>query len=131
MMKYLLLILFFGLTTNIAGAQTQSDLNEEAHQNLHKADKTLNATYQKVLKAHASDKLFIKNLKNSQRIWIQLRDSEMLTKYPLTNTNQYGSAHPMCWDMYLTELTEERTKKLKVWLTELEEGDLCNGTFGL
>lgn len=129
--KYLILIfLFCSAAITTASAQTQSEMNQEADLNYKKADKALNATYQRVLKEHALDKLFIKNLKNTQRIWIQFRDAEMLTKYPLTQTNAYGSAHPMCWSLYLTELTNERNEKLKVWLTEFEEGDVCDGSFG-
>ena len=129
-MKYLILIFLFCSALTAASAQTQSEMNQEADLNYKKADKALNATYQRVLKEHASDKLFIKNLKNTQRIWIQFRDAEMLTKYPLTQANAYGSAHPMCWSLYLTELTNERNEKLKVWLTEFEEGDVCDGSFG-
>jgi uncharacterized protein YecT (DUF1311 family) len=131
-MKYLCLIALFCISTAAAFAQTQRELNEEANLNYRKADKELNTVYQRIIKERAADKPFIKNLKNAQRIWIQLRDAEILTKYPLskTNPNAYGSAHPMCWSMYLTELTHERTEKLKVWLTKYEEGDICKGTFG-
>jgi len=30
--------------------------------------------------------------------------------------------------IYLTELTEERTKKLKMWLTGIDEYDACSGS---
>ena len=132
-MKYIILILLFSSVTSITFAQTQSEMNLEADVNYKKADQALNATYQKVLKEHAANKLFIKNLKQSQRIWIQFRDAEMLTKYPLSKTDPsaYGSAHPMCRALYLTKLTKERTEKLQVWLTKFEEGDVCSGSFGL
>lgn len=34
----------------------------------------------------------------------------------------------MCRVSYLLELTEERTKKLKIWLTGIPEGDICSGS---
>lgn len=52
----------------------------------------------------------------------------MKSKYPDREEGYYGSIHPMCWILYLTELTEERTKKLKTWLLGIEEGDVCNGS---
>ena len=40
----------------------------------------------------------------------------------------YGSVFPMCWSMALTSLTNERIEKLKIWLTGIEEGDMCSGS---
>lgn len=42
--------------------------------------------------------------------------------------NYYGSIHPMCEANYLAELTEERTNKLRTWLTGAPEGDACSGS---
>jgi hypothetical protein len=52
----------------------------------------------------------------------------MKIKYPDREDGYYGSVQPMCWCMYVTYLTQERTKKLKVWLTGIEEGDVCSGS---
>jgi hypothetical protein len=30
--------------------------------------------------------------------------------------------------MYLTELTQDRTKTLQVWIDGVQEGDVCAGT---
>ena len=127
-MKSSILISIFCFTASLCFSQSQGDMNKEADQDFRKADKELNLVYQKVLKDYAKDKLFVKNLKNAQRLWVQLRDAEMLAKYPETNSNAYGSAHPMCWSMYLTELTQERIKRLKAWVNGFEEGDVCNGS---
>jgi hypothetical protein len=51
----------------------------------------------------------------------------MKARYP-DNASSYGSVFPMCWFSYLRELTEERIKKLKVWVTGIEEGDVCTGS---
>jgi len=130
-MKKFFFTISFILSCLFCFAQTQSEMNRDADLAFNKADKELNLVYKKILKDYSQDKLFIKNFKNAQRIWIQFRDAEMLAKYPLTNTNEYGSAHPMCWAMYLTELTNERITKLKVWANGNEEGDICNGSLNV
>jgi uncharacterized protein YecT (DUF1311 family) len=80
------------------------------------------------LKEYTEDTAFIKNLKAAQRIWVQFHDAEMKAKYPDREDAYYGSVQPMCWYSYKTELTEERTKKLKIWVTGIEEGDVCSGS---
>lgn len=116
----------FCVTTALSFGQSQGDMNADAHAKYQKADKALNAVYQKILVEYKEDTTFIKNFKAAQRLWVQLRDAEMKAKYP--EDGDYGSVQPMCWSMYLTELTEERTNKLRVWLTGEEEGDVCRGS---
>ena len=123
------LITFLGMTISYQTfGQTQLDMNQEEQSKYLKADKELNLVYNKILKEYKSDTEFITNFKNAQRIWIQFRDAEMKSKYPDREEGYYGSIHPMCWSIYLTELTEERTKKLRVWLTGIEEGDSCTSS---
>jgi uncharacterized protein YecT (DUF1311 family) len=62
------------------------------------------------------------------RLWIQFRDAEMKMKYPEREDGYYGSVYPMCWSMYLTQLTTERITTLKQWLDGTEEGDVCAGS---
>ena len=50
-------------------------------------------------------------------------------KFPAENKQlEYGSVYPMCYSLFLKEMTEERTKKLRVWLTGIKEGDICSGS---
>ena len=130
-MKKLLLtiITLLSLTiSNQAFGQSQLEMNQEEQNKYLKADKKLNNVYNQILKEYKSDTEFIKNLKIAQRIWIQFRDAEMKSKYPDREQGYYGSIHPLCWTVYLRDLTEERTKKLIVWLTGIEEGDACLGS---
>jgi uncharacterized protein YecT (DUF1311 family) len=125
----IVLITLLSLTlSNRTFGQTQLEMNQEENNKYLKADKELNIVYNKILKEYETDIEFIKNFKNAQRMWIQFRDAEMKSKYPDREQGYYGSIHPMCWSIYLTELTEERTKKLKIWLTGIEEGDACSGS---
>ena len=122
------LITLLGLTiSNQAFGQTQSEMNQEEKSKDLKADKELNLVYNQILKEYKSDTEFIKNFKTAQRIWIQFRDAEMKSKYPDREEGYYGSIHPMCLSIYLTELTVERTKKLKIWLKGIKEVDAWSG----
>jgi len=127
-MKKYLIILFITIFQNISFAQTQLEMNEDAYNNYLKTDKELNITYQKIIKQYKDDKEFTKNLKISQKIWIQFRDAEMKMKFPDREDGFYGSIHPMCWSNYLEKLTTIRIKQLKIWLTGIEEGDACSGS---
>lgn len=107
-------------------AQSQTAMNMKAFSDYKKADKDLNVVYQKILKSYSNKLLFIKNFKNAQRIWIQLRDAELASKYPERGT--YGSVAPMCESIYLETLTRDRIKFLNVWINGITEGDVCLGS---
>jgi uncharacterized protein YecT (DUF1311 family) len=127
-MKRIIFLAFFYLTLNLCLGQTQLEMNQKVHSDFQKADKELNSVYQTILKEYKSDTAFIRNLRIAQKLWIQFRDAEMKMKYPDRESGYYGSIQPMCWSMYLKELTDERTKKLKIWLAGSEEGDVCSGS---
>ncbi len=124
----LLFLTVFSLSAMFCQAQSQAAMNQDAKNKYLTADKALNATYQKILKDYSKDAAFIKNIKKAQQLWIQFRDAEMKAKYPDREPGYYGSVQPMCWYIYLTALTEERTTKLKVWIDGIEEGDVCAGS---
>ena len=127
-MTKIIFSIFFSLIINLSFAQTQADLNQEAQKKYKKAEVEINYVYQQVLKEYSSDPVFIKNIRTAQRLWIQFRDAEMKAKFPERSAGYYGSVQPLCWSAYLTELTEERIAKLKIWLTGIEEGDVCAGS---
>ena len=118
----------FCLITTLSLAQTQSEMNAASLKDYEKADKELNAVYQKILKEYSTDSTFIKNLKATQRIWVQFRDAETKAMYPDREAGYYGTIHPVCLYSYMKDLTEERIERLKVWLTGLKEGDACSGS---
>ena len=74
---------------------------------------------------------FIKNLKKSQRLWIQFRDAEMTVKYPDRPVGSYGDVLPMCKSLYKEGLTKDRIKTLMNWVVGFEEGDVCSGSLKL
>jgi uncharacterized protein YecT (DUF1311 family) len=127
-MRQLFFLIVFGMTIPSCFAQTQSEMNKDAYNKYQKADRSLNATYQSILANYKADTAFTRNLKAAQRLWVQFRDAEMKARYPDREPGYYGSIQPMCWSLYLAELTEERERKLKIWLTGIDEGDACAGT---
>lgn len=116
------------LTFSISFGQTQTDMNQDEFATYKNAEKEINTVYQKILKEYSSDTEFIKNLKTAQRLWIQFRDAEIKAKYPNRTQGYYGSVYPMCVSIYMTQLTNDRVKALRVWLTGIEEGDACSGS---
>jgi len=127
-MKKLLCSIILIFIAGYSFAQTQLEMNEAEHKKYLQADKELNHVYQSILKAYKQDAAFIKALKASQRLWIEFRDAEMKMMYPDREPYYYGSMHPMCWSIYKTELTNERIKKLKMWLTQQEDVSSCTSS---
>lgn len=108
--------------------QTQGEMNGQAADEFHAADKELNSIYQKILTEYADDEVFVASLKEAQRCWVAFRDAQLRMKHPVREPGYYGSIQPVCEANYLTELTRERTASLKVWLAGVEEGNVCAGT---
>ena len=127
-MKFLVSFSFFLLISFFSFGQTQAEMNQSAKSKYVKVDKELNATYQKILIDYKEDSIFLKNFKTAQRLWVQFRDAEMKAKFPDREEGYYGSVQPMCWFIEMTILTEERLKRIKIWLTGVNEGDVCSGS---
>lgn len=123
----IILATLLSLSAAFCFGQTQADMDKDAYNTYSKADKKLNSVYQQVLKEYHDDSIFIKNLKIAQRLWIKFRDAEVSVKYPDEPSVNYGSVEPMCWAIYMTTLTEDRTEELQIWLTGVKE-DICAGS---
>jgi uncharacterized protein YecT (DUF1311 family) len=110
-------------------SQTQSELDEQACGQFHKADVAMNDAYARILKEYANDQQFIAKLKTAQQAWLAYRDAELEALYPKANKQaEYGTVYPMCHCSELQFLTEARTKELKRWLDGTIEGDVCAGS---
>jgi len=121
---FILITLLFSLNLY---SQTQEEMTYAASQDYKMADTTLNDVYNKILKEYKSDKVFIRNLKESQSLWIKFRDAEVKLKFP-EYSSRPGSARSMCQLFLLKDLTEARISVLKKWLEGAEEGDVCAGS---
>jgi uncharacterized protein YecT (DUF1311 family) len=121
-------IIIICLTSSVVFAQKQLELNQQASDSYKNADNELNEIYKQILIEYQSDTIFIKNLKESQRIWIMFRDAELKVKYPEREPGYYGSIYPVCINTCLEQLTRGRIYTLKIWLEGIEEGDVCHGS---
>ena len=86
----------------------------------------LNQVFNKVLTVYKSDVEFVKNIKESQDLWVKFRAAEVKAKFPLGR--EYGSAYTVCVNDFLTHMTNERMTTLKLWLKGTYQGDVCSGS---
>lgn len=125
----LLAILTILLSCVSSLSQTQAEMNQDACGQYKQADAELNMVYKEILNEYKSQAVFIRKLKSAQRAWLEFRDAHLNSVFPeQEKIRQYGSVYPMCRCIVLTELTRERTEKLKKWITGNEEGDVCTGS---
>ena len=128
-MKAILILLVCCLISVSSYGQAQAQLNQDADVAYQKADRELNRVYQQIFKEYRTQTVFLQSLKAAQQRWIQFRDAEMKARYPAANSQlEYGSFFPVCYSNGMEELTKARTKQLRLWLTGIPEGDMCNGS---
>jgi len=107
---------------------TQDEETRAAIEEFKMVDAELRTVFNKILTMYKSDGEFVKNIKESQDIWIKFRAAELKAKFPERNPGEYGSTYTMCVNDYLTELTNERITKLNAWLKGTYQGDVCSGS---
>ena len=107
----------------------QDELEICAGSDFDKADRALNEVYSSILARYADDPGFIEKLEVAQRAWLNFRDAELDALFPhRDDPAYYGSVYPLCRDIWLTTLTNERIGQLKRWQNKVEEGDVCSGS---
>ena len=114
-------------------AQTQDKMAQDeetkAAINAYKlADVELNSVYNQILTMYSSDTEFLKNVRESQNIWVKFRTAELKTKFPARGPGEYGSVYTMCVNDFLTEMTNARITTLKEWIKGTYEGDVCSSS---
>jgi uncharacterized protein YecT (DUF1311 family) len=103
-----------------AAAQTQSALNQSAGSTLAAADKTLNATYAKVMARLSPGGRTL--LKTSQRAWLATRDADCAF---VASAVEGGSLQPMIDADCRASETIARTKWLRRFVTCAEGDTAC------
>lgn len=103
-------------------AQSQAEMNADAAAGLEKADRQLNAVYQKLLKSHEDSPAFCSALKEAQRAWLRFVEFHLKSAFPLEEGEDprvvYGSIFPMEYALLKTQLTEERVAQLRALAEE-------------
>lgn len=108
---------------------SQSEMNDCAAREAHKAEDALNSTYQKVLGKLKGDKTATARMVAAEKAWIAFRDAELASDWPVADgadPNLLGSVHPFCYYNERTALTLERLKTLSNRMKHEEEGDVCS-----
>ncbi|HEY8900937.1 MAG TPA: lysozyme inhibitor LprI family protein [Chthoniobacterales bacterium] len=112
-----LLALWLMLAATPLLAQTQSEMNQQAAEDLAKANRKLNAVYAEVratLDAEAQAKL-----KVAQRAWLAFRDAE--ADFQGDAGARGGTMQPLIVNEVRQRLTETRTKDLQALLDQQAE----------
>lgn len=130
-------LLGLALSLSLAGAahadeacegKTQTEINSCYGDEYKRADAAMNLVYKAALKRLEKDKKAVEKLKAAQRAWLVFRDAEVAARFP-AGPSEYGSVYPMCVGSELTELTEARARRLRIWVEGVEPGDVCSGSF--
>ncbi|WP_308539042.1 lysozyme inhibitor LprI family protein [uncultured Pantoea sp.] len=106
------------LAVDCENAEKQLDMNQCANTEYKVADKELNQTYQKALKATSGEQKSL--LQSSQRKWIEFRDADCKFQ---TFISKGGSINSMNLSNCLLDKTKQRTDEFKKML-DCPEGDI-------
>lgn len=122
---YIVAIMLIALPC-FAFAQTQYEMNLQTCNELKEADKQLNIVYNDIVVKYKDESGFATRLRNAQNAWIKQRDLELDLMY--NPEENYGTITGTCVCSYATQLTNERTKALKVYLNGAQDGNVCTGS---
>src|SRR5690242_2214314 len=108
----LLVFLILAGQSLIANGQTQVEMTDASNIRLKNAEAELKTVYEKIRVQYKEDTEFVKNLRESQELWIKWRTAELKAKFPDRQPGYYGSVQPMCAADYLADLTNERITRI-------------------
>jgi uncharacterized protein YecT (DUF1311 family) len=107
-------------------ADTQADLRRCAAEDLIVADAKMNAVYEKVLAAYASQPKKQERIKEAQQAWLAYRALEGEALFPEGDWYNFGQFVRICRNDEMARMSMERAKELKVFLGPFDEGDVCS-----
>ncbi|MBR6026008.1 MAG: DUF1311 domain-containing protein [Neisseriaceae bacterium] len=87
-------------------------LSNNPQSRLKQLEKTMNATYNNILKKHENDKDFVKKLKASQSAWNKFRKAEINA---IKKSDYFGYSIPNANDYWSGKLVEDRILQLERW----------------
>jgi len=94
-----------------------------------KVDSLLNIMYKAILREYATDTLFIRAFKNSQRAWLAFRDAQLSAIMPPRDHSFYGQIESFCRDSFFALVTQRRIEELLPWYRGIDEGDNLCGSY--
>jgi uncharacterized protein YecT (DUF1311 family) len=111
-MERVLLVLLLLIYSSTTYSQTRFEMHKDVSKIYKQADKKLNSVYQQILKRYKAKETYIKNIKKAQRLWIKFRDAQFELNFPETHGYYNRNTLTDSQAVYLTQLTNERTKTL-------------------
>lgn len=115
MKKEFLLSTLFLLSIKFCFSQTQMELNQQTYKEYQSADAEMTKTYKLILSKMTIAKQK-QELIETQRAWIKYKESHCKA---ISNLYEGGSMQPMVQSQCLTEITEQRTKLIKLYFERL------------
>lgn len=97
----------------------QAEMTACADNDYKASDQALNTTWKELLEKNKDNKTYIKKIKASQNLWIKFRDAEVAAQFACDDKNArtcWGSMLPLLQLTALTDITEERTKRLQSYI---------------
>lgn len=125
--NYLLIIISLSISLNAktvcdmeaVNKGNQYAMNVCASEEYKDESKLMNDIYKSLLATHKGCTVFVNNLKKSQKIWIKFRDAEVDMKLSYSDMpGNYGTMNSMLRSYELMSLTQERTKRLRQYITD-------------
>lgn len=104
----------------IENAQDQEEMNVCSQIDYLGVDAQLNNRFAEISKRIAKDSKTHQLLEDAQKAWVIFRDAECTFA---TSQTAGGSAHPMAYNICLTDLTQKRSDQILQYLN-CEEGDV-------
>lgn len=117
----------YSQTRNFNG-DTQIEMNFNAGEDYLRWKKEMDNVLLAAIELHKEDKLFVSNLKRSQKFWEAWKDAEIETFFPEYKDSRefYGSMQPLCKYSKLIDWTEERIKQLEIYSKGVQSDDACS-----
>ncbi len=122
-MKFVAVILGLLLST-----PSISQIGDNPIEEYQLADMQLNNIYKQLIKEYSHDSLFVMKIRVAQRNWLKFRDSELEMMFPENQISSSNKYTKNCRHEYLTQLTKQRTEKLKRWLAGTSDFVECSGS---
>ncbi|MFN2511086.1 MAG: lysozyme inhibitor LprI family protein [Pyrinomonadaceae bacterium] len=100
------------------GNETQAGANACARYKHEQADAAMNRVYRQLMSELAGfDGKDQEKLKQAQMLWLQYRDSNCESE---ASVYEGGSIRPAIYNHCLASMTQERTRRMKAFLTEVK-----------
>jgi uncharacterized protein YecT (DUF1311 family) len=105
-----------------AGAAEES---ARATEGAAKADRELNDVYRRVVASYAQESPpFVAMLRKAEVAWLRLRDADVALVAEMAGRTPTSA----CAQRELERVVRVRTEQLRVWLSGVEQGDVCAGS---